>query len=112
MIRTVYAIAIAFTATQSFASEGWSDREICRAATKTYFWLSELPSDAPDQEVYMGFWSAKQNYYTCRIDGDVVDFRWVNKSSEKMRSQSTKIEFSRNKLTVISDMKTESFTKL
>jgi len=111
VIRFILAIAIFFSATESTAGETWSDRDICRAATKTYFWLSELPSDAPNQGQYMGFRSAKQNYYTCRVDDRVADFRWLNKSSESMKSRSTKIVVSDGTLTVISDMKTERFTK-
>lgn len=110
-MKPVIALVISFLATQAGATESWSDREICRAATKTYFWLNELPSDGPDQGNYMGFMSAKRNYYTCRVDGNVADFKWVNKSSEKMRSRSTTIQINGNRLTVESDMKTENFTK-
>ncbi len=109
-MRIVFVIAIAVSATRVFANDVWPDREICRAATKTYFWLKYLPSDAPDQGNYMGFRSAKQNYYTCRVDVDVADFKWINKSSEKMRSRSTEIEIDGSNLTIKSDMKTESFT--
>lgn len=109
-MRIVFAMILALSATQTFADEIWSEREICRAATKTYFWLKELPSDAPDEGVYMGFMSERQNYYTCRVDGDVADFLWVNKSFEKMRSQSTKFEINGSTLTVETDMKTENFT--
>lgn len=110
-MKPIAAVVISFLATQAVANESWSDREICRAATKTYFWLNELPSDGPDQENYMGFMSAKHNYYTCRVDGNVAEFKWVNNSSEKMRSRSTRIEINGDRLTVESDMKTESFTK-
>lgn len=83
MMRTILGIAILFALTQSLAAEGWSDREVCRAATKTYFWLDKLPVDAPDKGDFMGFLSEKKNYYTCRINGDIADLSWVNMSSEK-----------------------------
>lgn len=109
-MKLIVALVISFLATQAVANVSWTDREICRAATKTYFWLSQLPSDGPDQGNYMGFMSSKPNYYTCRVDGNVAEFKWVNNSSEKMRSRSTKIEIDGSKLTITSDMKTESFT--
>ena len=58
----------------------------------------------------MGFRSASRNYYTCRVVGNVIDFSWVNTSSERMRSQSTTFEINGATLSVESDMKTEVFT--
>lgn len=110
-MKFIVASTIVALATQAVASESWSDREMCRAATKTYFWLKEMPTDGPDQGAFMGFKSAKNNYYTCRIDGNIADFKWVNQSSEKMRSRSTTLDVSGGTLTVNTDMKTESFTK-
>jgi hypothetical protein len=89
----------------------WTDREICRAATKVYFFLSELPQDAPDQGEHMGFRSAESNYYTCRVDGGVADFRWINKSGEQMNSRVTQFEVQASTLTVKSDMQTEVFER-
>ncbi|WP_298568016.1 hypothetical protein [uncultured Aliiroseovarius sp.] len=108
-MKKLITLAFVFLATQAVAAESWTDREICRAATKTYFWLSDLPADAPDQGDFMGFVSEKKNLYTCRVDGDVAEFKWVNKSSEKMHSRSTKVEISGPSLIVKSDIKTESF---
>lgn len=59
----------------------------------------------------MGFKSAKNNHYTCRIDGNIADFKWVSQASEKMRSRSTTLVTDGRTLTVITDMKTESFTR-
>mgnify|MGYP006085279517 FL=1 len=70
-----------------------------------------MPVDAPDQGKYMGFQSVKKNYYTCYFDGDIADFMWTNKSSEEMRIRSTKIKRTGNRLTVITDIKTENFLK-
>ncbi len=100
---------LAFISTPIFADAVWSDREICRAAAKTYFFLSELPNDAPDIGAYMGFVSAKGNFYSCQIDGGVVDFAWVNKSGENMRSRSTSFTVTDGTLTVKTDMVTETF---
>jgi hypothetical protein len=108
-MRKILILLVTFLATQSFAATEWSDREICRAAAKTYFWLSDLPSDAPDQNDYMGFRSAAQNYYTCRIDGNNVDFVWKNDASVDMRSQNTKFIVRGNELTVTTDLAAETF---
>jgi hypothetical protein len=48
MMKKILPLVVAITATQVHADNVWSEREICRAATKTYFWLSSLPIDAPD----------------------------------------------------------------
>ena len=95
----------------AFSQEKWSDREICRAATKTYFWLNELPTDAPDNPDYMGFRSNNANYYTCRVVGRAIHFVWLNQSAESMQSQSTKFELDEGRLTIISDIKTEKFIR-
>lgn len=110
-MKSILASAIFFCAGQAVAVESWPDWEICRVATKTYFWLNTVPVDAPDQGKYMGFQSVKKNYYTCYFDGDIADFKWTNKSSEEMRSRSTKFKRTGNRLTVITDIKTENFLK-
>ncbi len=110
-MRAFFTAAIVCFATPTFSEGTWSDREICRAATKTYFWLNEFPNDAPDKGMYMGFRSERQNYYTCRVDGEIADFYWLNDSSEKMTSRSTRIKLFGNELKIITDLSTEAFTK-
>lgn len=88
----------------------WSDREICRAAVKTYFFLSILPTDAQSVEGYDGFRSQAGNLYGCAVSGDVTAFRWVNDSGSNMSSRSTRFTLSGSRLTVISDMQREVFT--
>ena len=87
----------------------WSEREICRAAAKTYFFLDKMPADAPDSGDYFGFLSTKGNVYTCLIRGDEAHFRWINKSGDVMTSQSTKYVVTSKSLVVTTDMKVERF---
>jgi hypothetical protein len=110
-MKYTIAACAALVGTQVSAGAVWSEREICRAATKTYFWLSDLPSDALDSGGYMGFASAEQNYYTCRVEGNVADLAWINRSAEDMRSRSTTFSIIGNALTVKSNMNTERFSK-
>lgn len=108
-MRLPVIIAIGLIAASPAVAGEWADREICRAATKVYFCLPELPQDAPDQGEHMGFVSAKNNYYTCRADGGVADFRWTNKSGEQMTSRVTSYSIVGPSLTVKSDLQTETF---
>ena len=87
------------------------DREICRAAVKTYFFLGKKPADAGDSGEYFGFSSAAGNTYTCRIAGRRAEFRWVNTSGERMKSNSTRFRVSDGTLIVETDMKKETFEK-
>jgi len=110
-MRLPVFFAVGLVAATSAAAGEWTDREICRAATKVYFFLPELPQDAPDQGEHMGFVSAKNNYYTCRADGGVADFRWINKSGEQMTSRVTKYSVAGSSMTVESDLQTETFER-
>ena len=74
MRRIAFAIVVAAHAgapvfTASADSGIWPDREVCRAAVKTYFFLRTNPADAVDSGGYFGFRSAAGNVYTCRIAG-------------------------------------------
>lgn len=82
----------------------WTDREICRAAVKTCFFLAAKPGDAAGGEGYLGFRSASGNVYTCRLTGSRVKFRWVNASGEPMSSSSTTFHFMGDILTVQTDI--------
>ena len=87
----------------------WTDREICRAATKTYFFTSSRPADAPDQGDRLGFISDSGNIYTCRIEGTSVAFYWVNDSGETMESSSSSFSIVGDQLHVRTDMMEEIF---
>lgn len=110
-MRSILFLFSLLAANQAVADLIWTDREICRAATKTYFWLRDLPKDATDQGQYMGFMSADRHYFTCRVDGQIADLRWSDQSSAPMRSRSTRVEIEKGRLTVRSDRKTERFTR-
>ena len=101
----------ALASTASADGNAWTDREICRAAVKTYFFLGKKPADAGDRGEYFGFSSATGNTYTCRIAGRRAEFRWVNTSGEKMKSDSTSFQVSDGTLIVETDMKKETFEK-
>lgn len=88
----------------------WTDREICRAAVKTYFFLDSEPADAANSGQFSGFRSTSGYIYGCRINDDKVEFRWLNASEEIMRSNSTEYHVLDNVLTIQTDMKTESFS--
>ena len=93
----------------SAESEVWTDREICRAALKTYFFLDAKPSDTSDIGQFFGFISASGNVYTCRLEGARAEFRWLNDSGQTITSKSTTFHVLGNKLTVQTDMKDELF---
>ena len=116
MRRIAFAIVVAAHAgapavTASADSSVWPDREICRAAVKTYFFLGTNPGDAVDSGEYFGFRSAAGNVYTCRIAGQRAEFRWVNSSGKMMKSDSTRFRVSAGTLIVQTDMKKETFGK-
>ena len=116
MRRTAFAAVVAAYAgapvfTASADSGIWPDREICRAAVETYFFLRKNPADAVDSGEYFGFSSAEGNVYTCRIAGQRVEIRWVNSSGKRMKSDSTRFRVSAGALVVQTDMKKETFTK-
>ena len=89
----------------------WMERDICRAAVKTYFFLAKMPADAPDQGEYFGFVSAKGNVYTCRISGERAVFRWLTKSGEPMGSEVARFWVSDGVLVIKTDMSTKKFEK-
>ena len=87
----------------------WTDREICRAAVKTYFFLGIKPADAPDKGEFLGFRSASGNVYTCRGAGTRTQYHWVNASGETMNSSSTMFRLEGDTLTIRTDMTEERF---
>ena len=87
----------------------WTDREICRAAVKTYFFLGIKPADAPDNGEFLGFRSASGNVHTCRVAGTRTQFRWLNASGETMHSNPTTFRLEGDTLTIRTDMKEERF---
>ena len=84
----------------------WTNREICRAAVKTYFFLDAKPTDTADSGQYFGFLSASGNVYTCRIEDTRAEFRWLNASGQTMTSKSTRFHVRAGMLTVYTDMVT------
>ena len=110
--RTVIAGAIVLAALPALADMGsWTERDICRAAVKTYFFLKELPADAADQAEYLGFTSAAGNVYTCRLSGERAVFRWLTKGGKPMRSRLTRFHVSHGVLVIKTDMSSETFEK-
>ena len=97
--------------TASADSGFWTDREICRAAVKTYFFLRTKPVDAADNGGHFGFRSDRGNVYTFRIAGQRAEFRWFNSSGKRMKSDSTRFRVSDGTLVVETDMKKEIFGK-
>ena len=88
----------------------WTNREICRAAAKTYFFLDAKPTDTADSGEYFGFVSASGYVYTCRIEGTQAEFRWLNASGQSMTSKSTRFDVRDGLLTVYTDLKQERFS--
>ena len=105
----VVAHAVVSPITASADSGLWSDREICRAAVKSYFFLDINPPDTVDRGDFFGFRSASGNVYTCRIVGTRVEFRWLSVSGEAMDSNSTRFRVLDEMLTIQTDMKEEIF---
>ena len=108
----VAANAVVFATTASADNGAWTDREICRAAVKTYFFLGRKPKDSADSGEYLGFSSASGNIYSCRIVGMRAEFRWVNVSGESMKSDSTRFRVLEGALIVETDMKKERFENM
>ena len=98
--------AVAASADSSF----WTDREICRAAVKTYFFLRTKPADATDSDGLYGFRSAAGYTYACRIDETRVEFQWLNASGTALSSDSTTFSVLDNVLTIRTDMRDERFS--
>ena len=111
LVILIAANIVALASSASGDNGAWSDREICRAAVKTYFFLGRKPTDTADNGEYFGFSSAAGNTYTCRIAGQRAEFRWVNSSGETMKSDSTRFRVSDGTLVVETDMKKERFEK-
>jgi len=108
LLVAVHAIATPIVA---FADSGvWTNREICRAAVKTYFFLDAKPTDTADNGEYFGFLSASGHVYTCRIEGTQAEFRWLNASGQSMTSKSTRFHVRDGTLTVSTDMMEERFS--
>ena len=105
-IAFTFMLALVVLCPSAASADGgfWPDREICRAAVKTYFFLAAKPGDATDDEGFLGFRSASGNVYTCRLSGSRVIFRWVNASGEPMGSSSTTFHLMGDVLTVQTDI--------
>ena len=88
----------------------WTDREICRAAVKTYFFLDIKPTDTVNSGQFFGFRDVSGNVYTCRVEGTRAALRWLNASVETMNSNSTMFRVLDNMLTIHTDMKEENFS--
>ncbi|MBB4191793.1 hypothetical protein GGE45_001478 [Rhizobium aethiopicum] len=77
----------------------------------TYFFLNSAPTVSELESGWVRLRSASGNSYDCRIDGDAVAFRWINKCNEDMMSKSTKWSLKGDSLTVVSNMRTQRFGK-
>ena len=108
ILVAVHAIVTPIAA--SADSGVWTNREICRAAVKTYFFLDAKPTDTADSGQFFGFLSASGNVYTCRIEGTQAEFRWLNASGQTMASKSTTFHVRDGMLTVYTDMTEERFS--
>ncbi|MDE0373253.1 MAG: hypothetical protein OXI73_12030 [Rhodospirillales bacterium] len=116
MRRIAFALVVAAHAgapssTASADSGIWSDREICRAAVKTYFFLPTKPANAVDSGEHFGFRSTAGNVYTCRVAGQRAEFRWVDASGRRMKSASTTFRVSAGTLIVQTETTIETFGK-
>ena len=104
------AIVACFPSIVSAEQGPWTDREICRAAAKTYFFLDSKPDDSVDEGSWFGFRSAAGNVYSCRIEGVIAAFSWLNNSGEAMESRSSSFLIDGDQLQVQTDMSQEAFT--
>ena len=111
MRRMIIVVALLAALPALADADHWAERDICRAAVKTYFFLGTMPADAADQGEYFGFVSAKGNVYTCQVAGDRAVFAWLTKSDELMRSEVTRFRVSDGVLTIKTDMSTKTFEK-
>ena len=110
VLATLGAIHAIVTPIAAFADSGvWTNREICRAAVKMYFFLDARPTDTADSGRYFGFLSASGSVYTCRIEGIQAEFRWLNASGQTMTSKSIRFNVWDGILTVYTGMKEERF---
>ena len=104
----VHAVVLPFAAHSDTGL--WTNREICRAAVKTYFFLDTKPNGAADSGEYFGFRSASGHVYGCLIKGTRAELRWLNAAGEAMNSNSTRLLVRDDILTIQTDMKEESFS--
>ena len=113
ILTAAFACALAIMSPSLAAAQtgGWTERDICRAATKTYFFLREMPADTSDKGAYFRFVSNADNVYGCRVSGERAVFKWINNYYETMTSRSTTFHLSGNALIIKTDMKTERFEK-
>ena len=109
-ILLTLVVVIAFALPIAASDRGfWTDREVCRAAIKTYFFLDAKPADAPVSGEFAEFRSASGNLYGCRIRRARAELRWVSASGETMTSNSTMFHVLDNELTIQTDTKTQRF---
>lgn len=95
--------------TNSQAEAAWSDLEVCRAATKVYFFLDQAPRDIEGEQGFWTFESQAGNRYTCHILDGMAVFVWTNKSGERMSSVSTRVSHEGADLIVKTDLREEKF---
>lgn len=108
LVFLVLPMAVGFNAK---AEGAWSDLEVCRAATKVYFFLSQAPRDVEGQQGFWTFESQAGNRYTCHILDEMAVFVWTNKSGEQMSSVSTRVSQTGGDLIVKTDLVREKFTE-
>ena len=110
MRRMIIAAAVSMATLPALADTvSWDDRDICRAAVKTYFFLEKPPADVAGQGGYFGFVSAKGNVYACRLAGERAVFQWLTRNGEPMRSEVTRFRVSGGVLVIKTDMSTKTF---
>lgn len=97
--------------TNSQAEGAWSDLEVCRAATKVYFFLDQAPVDVEGQQGFWTFESQAWNRYTCHIQGQMAAFVWTSKSGERISSVSTRVFQTGGALIVKTDLLEEKFAE-
>lgn len=95
--------------TATAESGNWTEREICRAATQVYFFLSSPPEDISIEEGEMHFISATGSIYQCRLTSSTAVLSWTNNSGKGMVSESTRYVVYGDKLQVNTDLSEKIF---
>ena len=109
-MRSLAILAATLACVAAPANADWDDREICRAAAKVYFFANDMPADAEDRDGFFGVQGSGGVVYSCRISGDQTNLRWVNREGATMTSNSTTFTVNGSRLTVKTDIVTESFS--
>ena len=111
---------IPLLATASFLSitpvvaqdQAWPDHIICSAGVYHYFMLDGTASFRTEGpwESWIGFRSPSGYDYDCRVEDDVIAFRW-NNDCENLDSRSTTFEIDEDILTIEGDMTTYDYER-